>query len=159
MTTIAYKDGIMAGDSRISHGNVTVGTTVKVFKNYRGELLGGCGAFSDLVALRDWFLEGMKGEPPEPQGNTEAMFVKSDGEVMYVWGQRMSALEAPYHAIGSGMHLALGAMAVGANATQAVAVACHLDNGSGGPVHVVALDGVELPKDDEEPAEESYTRA
>jgi len=50
-------------------------------------------------------------------------------------------LEAPFFASGSGRFLAMGAMAAGASAEQALQIACDMDQGTSGPVHSFKVTG------------------
>lgn len=72
---------------------------------------------------------GMNGDPPAmalKDGTGSEAMVVHDGLIMALSKDGWDYMHADYHAIGSGAPLALGAMAVGATARQAVeAAAAH----------------------------------
>ena len=149
MTTIAYKDGVLAGDSLSTVNGRRSGPMEKTFA-YR--LLGGgacliglCGepqhfqkVLRDIIKreedpLREeiWpigeymALIALKHED-RPERQADVYLFEGAGEPFPVSG--------PFHAIGSGSEIAIGAMAVGASALQAVHAAIALDIYSGPPV-------------------------
>lgn len=128
----------MAGDSQTTQGGVIVGRVRKVFK-IRGHLIGGCGNLAELLAVKEWFLDGMKTDRPS-YPNTEILFVSPDGTVRSFRGGLFECSKFPYHALGSGQDLCMGALEMGATAIEAVGVACKLDINSSRPIHVVRLD-------------------
>ena len=79
-------------------------------------------------------------QPSELADSIEAIRIDPKS-VALASGKRptFSQVEAPYYAIGSGAHLALGAMWQGATAEQAVECAIALDIGCGGTVDVIRV--------------------
>lgn len=64
MTTIAYRDGVMAADTLTTWGNSRDGYVSKIAK--RGSVLAaGSGSMAHVQRFLDWFRTGMKGDPPE----------------------------------------------------------------------------------------------
>lgn len=142
MTTIAYRDGILAADTQVCGGGGRAGTVVKVVRRSDGHLAGTAGDLSWAQRLHGWFMGGENGEPPLPkEGGGEAILIRPDGGVHYVDEVRTHTLKADCHASGSGSQFALGAMAAGATAERAVEIACSLDIHTGGEVTVVKLEG------------------
>ena len=161
MTTIAYKGGIMACDSCWSGGAGDVVTlTTKIMVTKGGCLLGTAGE----VDSRD--LEELLGRAKTPKQlpthsqlrdihtDSSAMLVFPDGRIFYFstepanGGKSGSRIYSPemmevkpwgYFAIGSGGRYARVAMRCGANATEAVEIACEFDTLSRPPVHRLAL--------------------
>lgn len=133
MTTIAYRDGILACDSGMVLGEVLVGKTQKAWA-YKGHIVTGCGDASDIFAFRDWFVRGMKGDCPDPNGDGFLILITPEGLVMerekYGWVKK----DCPFYAWGSGFEIALGALAHGASAREAVEIACEYDIYSQEPV-------------------------
>jgi len=142
MSTIAYRDGIMAADTRAYSGGVTpVGEKAKIRKLADGTLIG----VSSTVpgggeTVIDWWERG------HPKGETlpssfTMLAVDPKGRVFYVTdGTHVSGpLAAPFFAIGSGSDYALGAMAVGSTAREALKVAIELDVWTGGRVMWLTL--------------------
>lgn len=144
MTTIAYKDGVLAGDQRVTEGSsVMPGSQRKVWKLRSGWLVGGCGTLADLMRFRDWVKEFSIGDPRPLKVSTSfsGIMITPEG-LVYIY-EDANVIEVPsdakFYAIGSGHQAALGALYMGATAKQAVEIACKVDTGSGGDVHVVKL--------------------
>lgn len=146
MTTIAYRDGVMAADTLATRNGNRAGTAIKIAK--RGKLLAGASGSSDCCqAFRAWFMGGCIGHCP-PMGDpekswAEGVIVMPDG-ALAVFGPSSSWLDRPYGgfwASGSGGDLALGAMAAGATAEEAVKAAAMLDINTGGDVTVLKVGG------------------
>ena len=141
LTTIAYRDGVMASDSAYNQGSIIGGgQRQKLGHNPKGDLCGSCGISNWCHAFLKWFENGEEGEPPLPDkdkdGYTEgrAMIVRSDGMIEIYENGGGFPVKAEYVAIGSGFELALGAMHAGATAKQAVAAAITHDTHSAGEI-------------------------
>jgi len=143
MTTVAYKDGVMAADRAISGGG-HIGTTRKVTRRKSdGSLIGFCGTVSVCQRWVEWFLAGERGTAPtlgtDEDSASQIMVVRPDGTVENHDRYGKAMFEAPYYAMGSGADYALGAMAFGASARQAVASSIKHDHCSGYGVQFVKL--------------------
>jgi len=151
MTTIAYRDGVLACDSKETHedekaGEISFYHTQKIYrkrvrpdikkKSYevliatRGEV----GA--SLIAV-DWYGEGL--EEPDDRLYSDSQFdlliVEPDGLwTMDQYFRPHKIDDEEYYAIGSGTKAALGAMFMGATAVQAIEAAISCDPGTGGEV-------------------------
>ena len=139
MTTIAYKDGIIAYD-----GRVTVGTRID-YDDYQKCIevkgvkfvLAGCNA--DASRLIEAFF-GAK------MRNVDACALAYDGETLWlvnhfdVEGLLKTRLmpERPY-AIGSGSPYAFAAMDMGCDARQAVKAAMKRDSCTGGKIRTLTV--------------------
>jgi len=146
MTTIAYKRGILAADSQITAGNriITSQNAVKIVRLSDGRLLGHCGQMRHMRPLIA-YLEGDSTRYPDMEKDATAIVVHVDGRVELHFGRHPDEAfeeEAEFYAIGSGSELALGAMAMGATAIEAVNVAIRFDTSSGGEVKHLEI---ELP--------------
>ncbi len=86
--------------------------------------------------VRDWFVNGREGE--RPVGDIHMILVPPEGPALMVNDFGESEICAPFYAIGSGYELAMGAMAMGASAEEAVRVAIQYDIHSGGEITVLA---------------------
>lgn len=139
MTTIIYRDGVMAGDTAVFDRGTYCGETRKVFRNEAGALLGVCGCMSALAQLRDWFMAGADGDPPELKDqDSEGLLIRPDGVAEWIGaGRKRIEMAGAYFAIGSGFHVAMGALAAGAPAIRAAEIACDLDNHTRRPIDVV----------------------
>lgn len=155
MTTIAYKDGFMAADSKVTANGAHVTRLFKIHRLSSGALLGVCGDADcrDVVALLDKCKSSRSLPSREALAKTKTDFggilVLRNGDVYDVdighdedvkdWFGGIVPIKEGYHSVGSGSEFALGAMAAGVNAAQAVRVACKYDVNSGEPVRVVPL--------------------
>lgn len=139
MTTIAYRDGEIAGDTLACWGTNRDGYITKIAK--RGPVLAGVsGALFAAQAFLDWFARGMVGDPPKmPDGDatTFGLIITPDDHVL-VWGPRgWERTRNPTVSMGSGGEFASGAMAMGATAAEAVRVAMQFDTKTGGEITVL----------------------
>lgn len=140
MTTIAYRDGILAADTMVSGSGCRVGSVVKAFRRTDGHMAGAAGDLSWAQRLLGWFTAGEEGEAPLPKENAgEAIIVRPDGEVFFVDESGMHTLSAEFFSLGSGACVALGAMAAGASAETAIEIACRFDCHTGGDITVLHL--------------------
>ncbi len=142
MTTIALRNGIMAGDRLIVTGSIIDGCTTKVHRRPDGALIGYAGPLSLCTAIRDWFLTGAIEERPkfgDSDDSAEALVAYPDGRVELHDREGCFDIEAEFYAIGSGASIALGAMAAGCGAAEAVEMAAEYDTMTGGGVNTVVL--------------------
>lgn len=140
MTTIAYRDGVLAADTLVTENGRRVGHVQKIGK-FGSVLWGVTGCLLHQVAFHDWLRGGLQGEPPgmkTPEGATSTVIVIADGRLLTFDEHGYDHMPMPdYHAIGSGAALALGAMSAGASAYRAVEAAMKLDVHSGGEITVL----------------------
>lgn len=140
MTTIVYRDGVMAGDTRAYSGDKSpIGYKAKIRRLADGTLFGVSSNNVGADAVLQRWVEG--GCVPPDSGDLkpdsfELLLVRPSGEVFYANSNLdlTGPLTADYFAIGSGNQFAQGAMAMGADARQAVQVGIDLDIWSGGPI-------------------------
>lgn len=139
MTTIAFKDGVLASDSLVTSGGQRDGLTRKIWRHGR-LLVGGAGSTSICHRFYEWVRAGMRGRcPVEGTNNANGFVIAPTGEVV-VWGSQGPWLNTTgMVAFGTGGDLAMGAMLAGASAEEAVAVAIKLDVHSGGPIRSLSL--------------------
>ena len=144
ITTIAYKKGILAADTRISTENeIDISEFRKVFRLKNGVLIGFAGEVGRIQktinALRRnpddiTVIKGTRG------GNElEALLVGHDGSISHFDGSNWFEVNAEYYAIGSGDTHAIVAMYMGASAKKAISVAMHFDKNTGGSIRTVKL--------------------
>jgi len=146
MTTIAYRNGILAADSMITAGSriVTSTNATKIVRLSDGRLFGHCGQMRHMKPLVA-YLEGKSERYPDMEKDATAIVVHPDGRVELHFGRHPDeafAEDAEFYAIGSGSELALGAMAVGATSIEAVHAAIRFDTCSGGDVKHLELQQV-----------------
>jgi 20S proteasome alpha/beta subunit len=139
MTTIAYKDGVIAYDSRITRGNIIDYDDYEKLVETQGVkfiLTGATGDFPRLISA--YF--------GSPEKNVDANALAFDGETIWQVGHNDTdglwkaaiRLDRSY-AIGSGTAHALTAMDLGATAAEAVEMAKKRDTSTGGQVRLLIL--------------------
>lgn len=154
MTTIAFKDGVMAADSQCTADDddyyLTDCDKLHVFES--GAVLGQAGdddirALIELLEaedihngeqmpLRSEFAEleiDFVGLLYLPDGTLWKLLIEYD-EDYSAWIGSVTKIKSGIAAVGSGCQFALGAMLAGASAVDAVKVACHFDHYSKEPV-------------------------
>lgn len=137
MTVIAWDGKTLAADSQSSFGNLPTYGEQKIFRitnNGRTILFGATGRGADCVTVRRW-LEGSRDKPDQVKDTFCAMAITEDRRIWqmmddFVWAH----VNKKFYACGSGVDYALGAMAHGATAEQAVRIACSLDVYCGGEI-------------------------
>lgn len=139
MTTIAYRDGVLAADSQITLGAMKVpGVAVKIGKTKGGVLYAGAGSVAACGKFFDWVNSPDDGELPE--GEYAGLVILPKGELMEIEnGTFLPKMRQKFVAIGSGGGYALAAMYAGATATEAVKIATKLDINSSGPIKTLKL--------------------
>lgn len=147
MTTIAYRDGVLASDTLITSGTDVSGYYQKGRRI--GLLLyastGSCGLGDTFEA---WLRGGCRGDQPSlKNGDSTAhcIVVMPDGLVVWFHQDGMTPMRTPYHAVGSGSAYAIGAMAAGATAAEAVRIAMLHDTGTGGDVTTLSITKEKTP--------------
>ena len=156
MTTIAFKDGIMACDSCWTYYSTQTTSLIKIQRLSSGAMLGSAGDNDDrpVMALLDKIKTFDKLPSKADLANTrcdfDGLLVLPRGKIVMITigpqddnyahydGQLWEANRG-FAAIGSGTQLALGAMAAGKSAREAVAIACKFDVHSRLPVHTMTL--------------------
>lgn len=145
MTTIAYKDGVLAHDGLICAGRASVGKSFpKVFFVNKRVLCFDvkCIAIAGDSSSRH-YLENeeltYKSEVPEHL-SFNAMAITKCGRVIYIDSNEgdnylhINVIDADYHAIGCGSDFALGAMMAGASPIESVRIASEFDTKTGGSI-------------------------
>lgn len=156
MTTIAYKDGVLAADSRATRGNTIVpGVTPKLHRMSDGSVATSCGTTANGRAFIRWLDAGKEGKAPDLDKGT-VIHLQADGKVFEYWDEHPVQTHGPFEAWGSGADFALAAMHLGFNAEDAVKAACKCDTGSAEPVFTMRL---ELPSPAPAPAAKPNRRA
>lgn len=143
MTTIAIRDGVLASDTLVTrYGEQAAGHRVKAYK-VDGAIVTAVGKATFARAFHQWTMDGRKGDAPSNSEST-GIVLEVDGSVsLYNEGLRETAPFAEFYAFGSGNEYALGAMAMGADARQAVAAASRFCLFTGGEISVLRLDDVQ----------------
>ncbi len=142
MTTIAYKDGVIAYDSRQTRGGAIVSDDC-----LKCEIVNGVSFFlSGCVCDERALIAAIFGTPSKTPVECSG-YVIDDGKLMLIghddktglWRQPLDLSNAD--AIGSGSAYALAAMDMGASAEEAVHAAMKRDIYTGGKVRTTQVPG------------------
>lgn len=144
MTTIAW-DGkkTIAADKQMNFCDTPVSATKLVKITYKGKkaVAAGSGEVAQYTPVIDW-IKNQRKSPPilEANANFGVIVVTEEG-IAYVYASALTPVPIsgrPW-AIGTGADYALGAMAFGASAVEAVKIASALDVNTGLGIDVETL--------------------
>ena len=142
MTTIAWKDGVLAADTRVTIGDVIDPSEhKKVFRLKNGALIGLSGDAGVMMRV----LKQLRRDPDDfesidvHKAELNAIYVSADGKVFERDSNGWTRITAKYAATGSGYVPALVAMRMGASAREAIKIAMEFDKNTGGKVRSVRL--------------------
>lgn len=140
MTTICYRDGVLAADSLVTLGSTKVHGSYQKIRRIGDYLIGTAGSVAACQAFVEWLKEGDDTHAP-PKGEYGALIVGPRGVVREI--ENGSVLPRPrgakFFALGSGGPFALAAMYAGASATEAVKIAAKIDTNTGLPVKTLKI--------------------
>ena len=141
MTTIAYRNGILAADTAayVNNGSVRVpGRSKKLYRLKDGSIAAGAGSRKDIEGMIRW-LEG--GDEPSKDNDAYLLHIKPDRSITYYEGAHVRDVETdcPFYALGSGAATALGAMYAGAGAYGAIEAAIAVDPYTNGEIDTMTL--------------------
>ena len=138
MTIIVVRDGVMVVDSFVSRDDSVVGQMKKwraVPDGNGGGFIAGSGKTSEIAQFLDEFITtGISAKDID----SGFIHLKADGSVCEfdnVWFQH----DAKYYALGFGRQEAMGALAHGATAEEAVRVVCGFKDSCGGKIYVLKI--------------------
>lgn len=144
MTTVAYKDGIIAADTLATNKKGVSFQTSKIRKidgmliGISGSLVAGTRAINYLSNRN--IIEKLRGVFNFPGGDYSGIFVTSDGELFLIDGGPKIKLKSNFYSIGTGSSYAMGAMSAGATAEEAVRISIEYDHYSAGDVQKLRND-------------------
>lgn len=148
MTTVAFKAGIMACDSRYSQTAVGATRGQKIFRKRVGRkevLIGIAGDVFAAMLFVDWYGTADKDLQKSLVDMTDDGFIALvwDGRKLFEANRycRLCEVDEPYYAIGSGGVHAITAMDCGKTAVQSIQMAVRRDVYSGGRVQSFTLAG------------------
>lgn len=137
MTTIAYKDGVIAYDSRITSDSLITDDDrdKRIERNGVSFFLSGPTCDYEKL-ISSYFGDAVKGTVDASALVLDKGYLKIIG-----WNEKDGCWACPVpsdrpYAIGSGSHFAWAAMDMGASAEQAVEAASRRDSSTGGKVRV-----------------------
>lgn len=144
MTTVVYRDGIMAADTSTVAGDWLLPEKVtKIIKLVDGRLVGFSGNFNMLAGFLEWLCCPAEHLRPRPDFKDEASAI-----VVSACGKRVLKFQqaghhqcnGPFVVLGSGLPSALGALHAGVDAREAVRIAALVDPWTGGEIESITLD-------------------
>jgi hypothetical protein len=148
MTTVAFRDGVMASDSRGVDQGVGITPMKKIFRKRikkKEYLIAGCGWSPSILMFVDWYGTNDK----EILGRIQSLCVGAKEFTAMIWdGKRLVSCDETcrddevledYWAIGSGAAHAITAMDCGKSAIQAVRYAARRDINTGGRIVTARL--------------------
>ena len=132
MTTICYKDGLLVSDTMTSFAGIYCGRGTKIIDIPELRLIAGfAGRLADKELFFKWLCEGSPKEKPVLEEEGEGMVIDDSGKTTW-YNRELNPFRYSenglYWASGSGFQIALGAMAAGASAYNAVKIACDFDS-------------------------------
>lgn len=140
MTTIAYKDGVIAYDSRTSAGSVITNDNAEKHYERDGIHFFMCGSLCDYDAFFSVFSGAKTDYSPDVSCLAVIdgrVYVCSHDSEKGVWKSPIDMAQS--YAIGSGSEFAWGAMDCGATAAQAIRIAMKRDSGTGGQIRTFEI--------------------
>lgn len=148
MSTIAYRDGIIAADTICIRNDTRHFQCTKIARSPDGTLGGAAGTLVFSTKFLEWIRGGTQGSAPERERDDHycdiGLLIRPTEAIEFFEFKGQSIVEAPYVAIGSGFPFALGCMFRGGRATSAVATAIHFDIYSGGRIEFLRRDQPDL---------------
>jgi ATP-dependent HslUV protease subunit HslV len=148
MTTIAYKNGVMAADSGSWMGDASHGWAEKLAKGPDGTLYGVAGGAPEAMGFLDWVRAGADAETmpraealPDGGSTFIVLAVSPNGPVRIFCAKGIETYQAPYFAIGAGSATAFGALWAGASAADAIEATKEHGSGAHGRVLTISHEG------------------
>jgi hypothetical protein len=160
MTTIAYRDGVIAADSWATYTSEAAGSRRHTCRKlFRKTLTQGRKSFDVVVATAgesspgNVFVEWYGSGKPIPDvflhmgGDFTCLVLTPQGLFEYDVYCQPERIEEDFYAVGSGAKAALAAMHCGKSAVEAVRIACRIDPYSGGRIVSETLERAEVRRD------------
>ena len=145
MTTIAWDGKTLAVDSMVTSGGIVTSIDQKKLFTDVGQYkaVAISGSIVCMNALIEWIKNGEEGDPPKMEEYDSIMCVDKDGRMLTFWhhSSREPQNNSGITSGGNGWEIALGAMEAGANAVEAVEIACKLNIYTGGKVQSYTFEG------------------
>lgn len=155
MTTIAYRSGVVAADTRASYGSglspetchkITLGKTHPVIYAIVGDVKTAQAAVRELEITKVAPWDGGDTEDLDIDAGTDVYVFHADGRIIgfedsHVWRE----IDAEFLAFGSGRPAALGALHMGADPVEAVRIAALVDPATGGRIQSLCVSDIKKP--------------
>lgn len=143
MTTVVFRDGILAADSLGCSGtNKLPGAFQKLWRLEDGSLVGGAGDYHRIANSIAVAKAPSEIPPLAEYDGTEILCVRPDRSLVLCSKGLFTELGHPiFYAIGSGAAIALGALHSGATAEQAILATSYVDIFTDHRVQTLSLGG------------------
>lgn len=139
MTTLAYRDGELATDGRVTAGDMIVSDKRrKVHRLRDGSIMAWSGSVQQAELLLQAMRKSSRGRHPKLD-DISALHLRIDGSLWEYEGEAWVKQDPGFYATGSGSPYAFAAMDAGASAKEAVRIAIKRDANSGGRVQSLKL--------------------
>ena len=152
MTVIAYKNGVLAADTKAVTEDGLVVKSKKLEKLSNGTILGTAGSADcreivTILGKASLSKMPLKSKLRSTETTFRGIWVFPTGEVFKVsvefednkWDAEILPILEKQAAVGTGGAYALGAMLAGKSALEAVKIACKLDNNCGLPAESITI--------------------
>lgn len=141
MTTIAYRNGVHAADSRGTAGDwVQPGGMEKLFWLPDGGMAAVAGDYVEGMKVIRWIKGDEQGEHPSIGDHSRVVRVLPSGVIRMYEAAGHFDLDVPFGAWGSGMPPALAALHMGASPMEAVRIAALIDPYTGGDIWEMSVE-------------------
>lgn len=140
MTTVVYdsREKVMVSDRQMGWHKAPVD---KIYRLNDGSLVGLAGGYAECLMALEWLDRDDDDETPKPEvEETTLIRITPDNDII-CYTKHLHPLQVymEYIAIGSGSEYAMGAMAQGATAEEAIAIAHMFDANTGAEIERVEL--------------------
>lgn len=160
MTVVAWDGTAIAADRQATYGGGTATSVTKLYRLDNGEVVSWCGEMQNCLGAHNWYCAGA--DPSEwvnyrlnEENSISLIVLSEDGLYVFDNGPYPRKIEDLFAAFGSGHEFAMGALAMGATAKEAVEIASRFDTGCGLGVDVMRF---EKPKRATKPKAKSRKR-
>lgn len=133
MTTVAWKDGILAADSQVTQDDVKYLSADKITIINKDLVISGAGDSNECLRMERWFKsvgadwEEQIDKKPQVKKTYEAIVISKGRPYTIYRDGPPEPIAHPFYAIGSGWKFAMAAMYLGKSATEAVLLASQFD--------------------------------
>ena len=128
MTTIAYKDGILAADTQVTCGTTRISISHKIKELTNGIIVACAGGVTDDWYFKRWLAGEQIPKSKLPTKKFEAMAIKDGKPYWYQDGMEDHPVEkGQFYAIGSGWNICMAFMHTGMSAVDAIKATSELD--------------------------------
>jgi ATP-dependent protease HslVU (ClpYQ) peptidase subunit len=149
MTILAYRNGVLASDSRVTFNDMILSDNFPKIAQSNGVIGGASGDADATERFVRWIKKGADKKTIPDKGKYRALMIKLKGDnninsdifeqevkITYIENGDPMVLDQEFVAIGSGAEIAIGAMEMGASAEKAVTIATKRMSSCGGPLQV-----------------------